>query len=171
MRWTADRKVRRTTDQVSSGVRCNQSDYAQMIGAFRALADGSPFAAGDPPGEFVRRQWLRDPVALCQIATEVAHNSEALRGFDPFGDDRQAQAVAQFDGRAHDGGVLCLFRCMRYEGAIDLEFVALQALNVGERGIARAVIVDGQPQSLFLQRPDRFLRAMGILHQRTLGYL
>ena len=77
--------------------------------------------------------------------------------------------MPELDRGVHDGGVLpSPWPCVTNARSI-LSSSQVQALDVRERGIARAVVVDGQAEAALLQPRDGLLGALGVLHQRALG--
>ena len=74
-----------------------------------------------------------------------------LLGLDALGDHGEAQVVGEIDGRAHDHR-RCRCRSSEHERLVDLELVQRQALEMGERGIAGAEVVDRQTDPELVQR-------------------
>ena len=72
----------------------------------------------------------------------------------------QAERFGQADHGLHDGGVVAALGQTTHEGAVDFEDVNWKTLQVGQRRVARAEVVDGQldPQTLErIQFDDRRL--------------
>ena len=83
-------------------------------------------------------------MALHLVAAEAAQALELALGLDALGDHAQAQAVAEIDDRAHDHLVVQVVLEVLHERLVDLEPLDRQPLDVGERGVAGAEIVDRQ---------------------------
>ena len=82
--------------------------------------------------------------ALEDIAAFVAQRVELALRFDTFGDDFHRQAVRHGDHGAGYRQIVAAVRQVADEGAVDLEDVHRQFLEVGERGVAGAEIVNGE---------------------------
>ena len=65
-----------------------------------------------------------------------------------FGHHRESQVVREVDGGAHDHRVVLTGLHAHHKRFVDLEFIHRQALEVGQRRIPRAEIVDGQLEAL-----------------------
>src|SRR3569623_1321178 len=81
----------------------------------------------------------------------------------------EPEVVRESDGGTHDHRVFVVFGHIQYEGLVDLEFVHRQALEVGQRRIAGAEIIDGDAHAeaaQLLQHPHCMLR---IGHHRAFG--
>jgi hypothetical protein len=99
----------------------------------------------------------------------AAQQFQLVLGFDAFGNDLQAQRVSQGDGAEGDGTVVEVGFDVGDEGAVDLQVVDREQLEVGERGVAGAEVVDGQRDAHAAQafeNDDGFLR---IFHHRAFG--
>ena len=57
------------------------------------------------------------------------------------------ERVRQLDGRAHDGGGPRVLGHRLHERAVELELVDRQLAQVGQRGVAGAEVVDGDPDA------------------------
>ena len=68
-----------------------------------------------------------------------------LDGFHPLGNDRQTQALTQGHDRPGKGGIVGIGEYIADEGLIDLQLVEGQVLQVGERGVSGAEVVQGEP--------------------------
>ncbi len=83
--------------------------------------------------EPMRRHWPPEQVALYLVATMLAQEVQLLVGFHALGDHRQVQAVGHGDDCAGDLRVLLAGRQAVDEGAVDLEHVDGELLEVVER--------------------------------------
>ena len=90
-------------------------------------------------GGFQRR---REQVALAAVAAELAQAGELGLVLDALGDRAQAEAAAELDERLDQRVALVRARRRGDERAVDLQRVDRQLLQVGERGVAGAEVVD-----------------------------
>ena len=88
-----------------------------------------------------------------------------------LGDDLEAQVPAEVDDRPHDRHVLALAAEAGDEAAVDLDLVDRQALQVGQRRVARAEVVHGQPDAERAQLVQQRDRPRRVGHDRALGHL
>ena len=103
------------------------------------------------------------------------HLPQALRLgelFDALGHGREAELESKLDDRGDDGCVLRALAEAVHEGAVDLDDVDRhQVLEVRERGVAGAEIVDRELDAELLELGQRLVRAPGIQHDGALGEL
>src|SRR6185436_538151 len=102
------------------------------------------------------------------VAPEALELLALVLGLDALGDDGEAEVMAELDGGAHDGGVAAIGFHAAHESAVDLELVHRELLDVGERRVARAIIVDRGGDPEIAQLPQGRLSAARILHQSAL---
>ncbi len=81
------------------------------------------------------------------------------------------EALAHGDDRLGDRLVLRIRGQIADEGAVDLERVDREALEVSERGVAHAEVVDRKAHSHFLDLVEHPARALGVLDHHALGEL
>ncbi len=117
------------------------------------------------------RQRLRHEEALAEIAAELAQGRQVLLALDAFGDHRETEVVREIDGRADDHQIVVVVDHVNHEGLVDLELVQRQPLQVRERRIAGAEIVDRQADAEIVQAIEVALGAVGIEHHGALGQL
>ncbi len=72
---------------------------------------------------------------------------EVLDRLDPFRDHPEPESVGEGQDRADDGGVVRVDRQVPDELLRHLEGVERQPLQVSERRVARAEVVDGEPHA------------------------
>ena len=84
----------------------------------------------------------REEVALGLVAVERDQRDELLLGLDAFGGDAQAERVGQTDDRRDDRGVAGIGAEAAHERTVDLHGVDREPLQVAERGVAGAEVVD-----------------------------
>ena len=92
--------------------------------------------------EGVGRQGLREEESLCGLTAVLAQERELFLRLDSFGHDHELQAVGHGDDGAHDGRVVGVRRDLRDEAAVDLQIVEREVLEVAQRGVAGAEVVD-----------------------------
>jgi hypothetical protein len=109
--------------------------------------------------------------ALGFVAADAREVVQLGPGFHPFGDDPEFQRLAH----PHDGvgnrPVFLVVSDVLDEGAIHLELADLEALQVGQAGIARTKIVDGHRDAQGPHAGDQVDEACGVGHQGGLGQL
>ena len=81
----------------------------------------------------------------------------------------QAQRAAQRNDGARDGHVRRIGEQFAHEGAVDLELVDVEALEVRQAGIAGAKVIDRQMHPQRLQRRQLLLRRVCVVHELRLG--
>src|SRR5207302_1493251 len=84
-----------------------------------------------------RREGPGEEIALGLLAAEAAQVGDLLGGLDALGDRAQMQAVAEADDGGGQSSLLGAVGHAVDEGLVDLEHVEREALEVGERRIAR----------------------------------
>src|SRR4051812_1779594 len=82
--------------------------------------------------------------ALPEVAAERPQFGELQRRLDALGRHRQAERVTQSHDRGDDRGVVGIVTEAVDEGAVDLEGVDRQRLQVAERRMSGAEVVDAQ---------------------------
>ncbi len=73
-------------------------------------------------------------------------------GLDALGDGLQVQRARHLDDGLHDGAVVGVGVDVAHEGLVDLERVQREALEVAQRRVAGAEVVQRQPHALRVQR-------------------
>src|SRR5467141_1243021 len=109
-----------------------------MSGDHRA----GPGPCPKPGAERPRGGGATDVEALQEVAAILPQHRRRGLVLDPFGDDRQPEAMAQVHRGPDDGGAVTVGRHVEDEGLIDLDLAYREALEVGERGVAGAKVVD-----------------------------
>ena len=108
-------------------------------------------------------------IALHRVAAFLGEEGELLLGLDALGDDRHFEAVAEADHGADDRGRLRIAAEIDDEGAVDLDLVERERLQIAQRGIAAAEIVHRDAHAERLQPPQQRQAAVEILDQHALG--
>ena len=91
--------------------------------------------------------------------------------FHAFGDDFQLHIVRHGDDAARNRGIVTVFRQVADERAVNLQTVDREALEIGERRIAGAEVVDGNTHTGVAQRLQHLDRAFGVAHHHAFGDL
>ena len=113
---------------------------------------------GDGPAE---------KVALCLIAVVNTQKCFLLDRFDAFGDDGEAQGLAHRNDRFGDRHVFGIMRNRVNEGTVDLERVDREALELRQRRVAGAEIVDGHAHAHGLDGAELLGRPSDIAHHHA----
>src|SRR6266850_4136876 len=92
--------------------------------------------------DFLRWQRLAEQKALQLVAAVGAQELALLDRLDPFGDDFQPQTMAERDDALGDRHVVRIVGYVLDERAVDLDAVDREALQVSQRGVAGAEVVD-----------------------------
>ena len=104
----------------------------------------------------------------------AAHGCE-LRGdlgaFDTLRDNLEAERMPERDDLLDDAPVRLVREHVHHEGLVDLDLVGRDLLQVSERGIAGAEIVDRDADAHLAQFRQHPVTALAIDHQRILGHL
>ena len=87
------------------------------------------------------RERLADEVTLHGVASLFSEETELFLGFHAFGDDRHFKTVTEANDRAHDRRRLRIASKIHDKGAVDLDLVERERLQIAQRGVAAAEIV------------------------------
>ena len=104
-------------------------------------------AVGHPGRQLVRRLRPAQVVALRDVAAELGQAVPDLLRLDALGDDLEPEVAAEVDRRAHDRGVVLVAGHVHDERLVDLDLVDRQPLEVAERRVAGAEVVDREPHA------------------------
>ena len=91
-------------------------------------------------------------MALGVVAAEAAQLRELRLVFDPLGDHVEREGPRHADDRLDDRRPLLLDAERVDEGAVDLERVEREAVEVGERRVAGAEVVEDEPHAELAER-------------------
>ena len=105
------------------------------------------------------------------MTLQALQKGQLLLRFHTLCNHRQAQAASHGDDRPHDLRVVGVQRSIADEGLVDLEGVHRQALEVGQRRIARAKIVHGETDPLRPQCQHLFDGVFEVADDDALGDL
>ena len=117
----------------------------------------------------LRRYRAAIEVALELVATTGLEKVQLCAGFYAFGNGAQAQAVGQRDDGVHNRFVLVVHREALHKGLVYLELVNLKSLEVAQRGITGAKVVDRERHSQCLEAGNLVHREARVLHGHAFG--
>src|SRR5207344_165903 len=92
-------------------------------------------------------RWPAEEVSLALVAAKAPQLRELLRRLDALGHRLEPERAAQADDGAHDRGISTVRGQARDERAVDLEHVDREALEIAQARVARAEVVDGEPDA------------------------
>src|SRR5450755_3485908 len=98
----------------------------------------------DPHLEFFGWDRPADLVSLHEVATHVREVTSSNAVLDALRDDGHPKVVPQVDGGAHDYCAIGVVRHAHYEGAVDLQLLDRQGLQVGHGRVTGTEVVDAQ---------------------------
>src|SRR5579872_3077540 len=130
--------------------RCRRIDCFESAGLARRL-DRVPGWTADQPVVLIDRKRLADEVALDGVAALLGEEGKLLLGFHALGDDRHFEAVTKTDDRANDRRRLRAAAEIHDEGAVDLDLVERECLQIAQRRVAAAEIVHRNAHAKALQ--------------------
>src|SRR3984957_19715407 len=133
--------------------------------ALAGLARGlhrTAVVAADQRGVLPDRQGFAEEIALHRIAAHFREEPELLLGLHALCDDRHFETMAKADYGAHDRGRLRIASEIDDKGAVDLDLVERERLQIGQRGVAAAEIVHGDAHAERLQPPQQRQTAIEI---------
>ena len=130
---------------------------------------GGAAAVGEPLLEVGRGNRVADQKALHVIAAMFGDEGQLLCGFDPLSGDLHVQAFAQLRDGAHDRHAAGIVGQLPHEGPVDLDPADRKAVEVAERGIARAEIVERDADAKLAQPVQRPQRRLVIAEQGGFG--
>jgi len=110
--------------------------------------------------------------ALDDVAAERDQAVPLVPRLDALGDDRESEAVPQVDGRADDRRSRRVGRRqLADEGLVDLHLFERQPVEVRERGVPAAEVVEREPHADGPELVQRLHRALRLAEQDALGDL
>ena len=118
-----------------------------------------------------RVQGSREVVALRELASDTAERVALELGLDPFGDDDKVERGGQRDDRGCEGPVGGARVDRGDEAPVDLEDVDGELMEIAERRVAGAEVIDGDPHSEGAERAEREDAPVGVAHECRLGDL
>ena len=118
-----------------------------------------------------RRAGAAEEVALAAVAAHLAQAGQLQRRLQALGDHGDAERVAEVDDRLDDRRVLACRGRARRRSPVDLDRLDREALEVGQRRVAGAEVVDGEVQAEAAQVAQGDRRRLDVGEQRGLGDL
>src|SRR5579883_3465701 len=110
---------------------------------------------GGLPGQRRGLAGLAEQVALDVVAAGGAHQRVLLLGLDPLGGGDDVEAAGEARDGADDRGAVAPARQLLHEGAVDLDLVEWEHLQIAERRVAGAEIVEHDRGADTLDRVQR----------------
>ena len=154
-------------------------DHARSLARaphYRAQTEGQATAAridgaglGQQPVERLAGGRAGEQIALHFLAAGEPQQHALLLGLDALGQQRQVERAAERHDRLHQRLAAGIAAERRDEAPVDLELVEIEALQIGQAGIAGAEIVERQPDAERLQRIEPRLGLVRIVDQHALG--
>ena len=112
-----------------------------------------------------------EEVALGDVAAEGAQRGELVGRFDALGDDDHPERVRHRGDALHDRRGALVAAQAQDERPVDLEHVDREAVQVRERRVAGAEVVERERDAELVQRLQQRDRGLGLVHERRLGEL
>ncbi len=128
-------------------------------------------ALGEAVEELTGRLWCSDREPLRDVAAKSAQMSPLRARLDSLGDDERIERVGEVDGSADDGIAARVVREVRDEAPVELDLLERQPVEVRERRVARAEVVDRESCACSREPVQRLVGALGVCEQRALGDL
>ena len=88
-----------------------------------------------------------EEVALSLLAAQLLQESELARGLDALSDRAEMQVVCQANQGGDDARRVLVLLDARDEGTVDLDAIDGQLMQVAQRGIAGAEVIEGHANS------------------------
>ena len=120
---------------------------------------------------FVRRHRSADEVALHHVALQGAQVTCLPRFFHAFGDHFESKTVAERNDGLDDRGITAVGGHIAHEGDVHLELVHFELLQIAQRRIAGAEVVDRQTHAECLDLGQRLEGTIAVEHHEALGDL
>ena len=135
------------------------------------VTDAEP-CAGEVLGGLVHVERTGQEEALPERTAEFHQSVELVRSFDPLGDDLELHGARQPDDGADQGRAGRFGPVERLdEGPVDLEHVHREPLEVAQRRVAGAEVVDGDGDAHLPQLGQGNGGPLGVVHEDVLGDL
>jgi len=126
----------------------------------------------DQPGRHrLGRQRAPDQVALHLVAAHLAQGLELGRRLHAFGDGGHRQAAGHHDDGLRDRAVLAAVRQRADEGTVDLQRVHVEPLQVRERRVTGAEVVQRDADADAREVGQQGAGRLVVLHDHRLGEL
>src|SRR4030088_940132 len=126
---------------------------------------------GEPGGHRLRGHRTREVVALEHVTTELAQPVALPLGFDAFGDHGHPERPGHLDYGTDDLLVDAALVEAVYEGAIELDRVQRQPLEIAQRGVPGTEVVEEHANAECVEPIERFDRLSRVAEQHRFGDL
>src|SRR6202789_3815154 len=153
----------------SSPARTRAAKRSHLANRCGGIADPRGRREGQKLDKRTRGDRRTHQKSLNGIATLGLEELELCLGCHAFGDDLEAQGLPERNNGAHDRRIVRILADVRDKGAIDLQRIERKALQIIQRTIAGAEVIDGERKSEFLERQQRTAPSFGIAHQNAFG--
>ncbi|MCY1409390.1 hypothetical protein D9M71_247390 [compost metagenome] len=123
------------------------------------------------PGKGGGGRWPGEEVALAEVAVQGLEYRQVTFGLDALGDGLDAQVAGQAEDGLH---YLQAFRALvelGHEGAVDLQHIQVEAVQVAEGGIAGTEVVDADAHAQVVELLEHRGGSLGIGHGHAFGDL
>ena len=114
---------------------------------------------------------LAEIIALEEADAFAAQDRRLLGGLDAFGHGGEAEPARQADEMAQEDLVVVVLAEIAHEGAVDLDGVDGERLEVAQRGEAGAEIVERDAAAQLAQRSHEARAFLDVVQRRRLGDL
>ena len=118
-----------------------------------------------------RVEGAREQEALAAVAVLVLQEAQLVLALDALGERLDRHRLAELHERADQRLAFGALRQARDERAVDLQRVDRKLLQMGERGVAGAEVVDRDADPELLDGAQPADRLLGVAHDRRLGDL
>ena len=106
-----------------------------------------------PSANLEHRTGFRNEDALCGIAAQFAQPITDHHRFDAFGHDGQPEVMGEVDRGPHDPVIVARGQAAD-QGPVNLQLVDGQLAEIAQRGVARAHVLDREPDAHVVQAPQ-----------------
>src|SRR5690606_35615742 len=149
-----------------------RGDWSRALaGCGREVGLAVGLAALPQLGQHMCRRRLADQIALHLITALITQERQLAVLLHPFGHYLQDHAVRHGDDGAHYGRVQATLIQLVDEGAVDLQAVDGDVLEIGQRRVTGTEIVHGQLDPLFFLGSEVVRNSAALFQQHALGQL
>src|SRR6185312_13208063 len=132
----------------------------------RALGQDSLAPVAQECLDHLRAERAGEQEALAAVAVLLPDQRELLRALDALGQGLDRERLAELNEASQEDLTLVPVADLRDERAVDLERVDWELLEVGERRVAGAEVVDRDPHAEPLDLQEPACGLLGIAHER-----
>ena len=141
------------------------------VWACRLLRAGDGAGVAEAAGEILRLERARQQVALTEVAPEAPQLAQLAGGLDPLRHRQQVERVGHLQDRARQRVAARVAPELLDRGAVDLEQVDRVALEVAQRAVPGAEVVDRESEALLAEAGDGLGGAVALVDEHGLGQL